>query len=96
MRIDGPTNPYHLRIAYGAAPTPPLRAAKATSAIDPATRPQASAAARLIAGTTPGRVDFSPAAAPQRADALPMYRHPADRNAAATAVALGRAVDVSG
>jgi hypothetical protein len=28
--------------------------------------------------------------------ALPMYRHPADRNQAATAVALGRALDIKG
>lgn len=28
--------------------------------------------------------------------ALPMYRHPADRNQAATAVALGRSLDIKG
>lgn len=28
--------------------------------------------------------------------ALPMYRHPADRNQAATGVALGRALDIKG
>jgi hypothetical protein len=28
--------------------------------------------------------------------ALPMYRHPADRNQAATAVALGRSLDIRG
>lgn len=33
---------------------------------------------------------------PTAGGALPMYRHPADRNQAATAVALGRSLDVQG
>ena len=53
---------------------------------------------RLVAGAVPGRIDFSgaePRPAPDAA--LPMYRHPADRNAAATGVLLaGRSLDVSG
>lgn len=32
----------------------------------------------------------------QASGAYPMYRHPADRNQAATAVALGRSLDVKG
>lgn len=97
MRIDGPTNPHHLRIAYGVAPTRPLPSAQAPSGIEPIHRPRPSdAASRLVAATTPGGVDFSPARAAARTDAIQMYRHPADRNAAATAVALGRAIDVSG
>ncbi|MEZ6241979.1 MAG: hypothetical protein R3B57_02955 [Phycisphaerales bacterium] len=34
--------------------------------------------------------------ASERSEAFPFYRHPADRNAAATAVNLGRSLDVSG
>lgn len=56
------------------------------------TLPQASAhtSARLGADM----VETTP---PQRqAESLPMYRHPADRNTAATLVDLGRSLDVTG
>lgn len=55
-----------------------------------------STAQKLVAAQVPGRVDFSgdqPAPAP---GTLAMYRHPADKNAAATAVSLGRSLDVRG
>lgn len=46
------------------------------------------------------RVELSPEFAPEparpaRSDALPMYRHPADRNIAATGVRLGASLDVN-
>ena len=34
--------------------------------------------------------------APARADAMAFYHHPADRNAAATGVDIGRSLDISG
>lgn len=62
------------------------------------TAPAPQSATRMVAATVPGRVDFfadSTEAAPA-SPALPMYRHPADRNAAATAVNAGRVLDVEG
>jgi len=55
-----------------------------------------SATARLVAAVVPGAVDFSAATPMPSKAALQMYRHPADRNTAATLVALGRSVDVNG
>lgn len=54
--------------------------------------------ARLIAAVVPGRVDFTTEAdpTPSRAEALPLYRRPADKHAAATAVNAGRLIDVCG
>lgn len=52
----------------------------------------------LVAATVPGKIDFS-AGAPQQSTAggtMPMYRHPYDKNAAATGVASGKAIDVTG
>lgn len=59
------------------------------------TAPASSAANRMIAATVPGRVNFQSDPA-STSPALPMYRHPADRNAAATAVNAGRVLDVEG
>lgn len=55
-----------------------------------------SATSRLVAAVVPGAVDFSAATPMPSKAAMQMYRHPADRNTAATLVALGRSVDVSG
>lgn len=57
---------------------------------------RASGAARLVAGLVPGGIDFTtPEPSPARAS-LPFYRHPADQNAAATALARGRRLDLNG
>ena len=52
---------------------------------------------RLIAGVVPGGIDFSQET-PQPTDraSIPFYRHPSDRNAAATALKIGRSIDVTG
>lgn len=52
---------------------------------------------RLIAGSVPGMVAvaFQPEPPLTPAETLPLYPHPADRNAAATRLALGRIVDVT-
>jgi hypothetical protein len=45
----------------------------------------------------PGGVDFSAnEARPTSSAALAFYRHPADKNSAATGVQVGRSIDVSG
>lgn len=78
-----PTMPVHLRRAYGLGERSPTPAR----------------AAALIAAVVPGRAapDGVPVQPPARAagDALPFYTHPADRNAAATAIQLGRTLDVN-
>jgi len=62
-------------------------------------KPEVSPTARLVAATVPGGIDFSadvPQPGPGRsAQAMAMYRHPADKNAAATSVTAGRLVDLS-
>jgi hypothetical protein len=44
----------------------------------------------------PGRIDFAGLNRAHHGPALPMYRHPADKNTAATAVHAGRMVDLVG
>lgn len=105
MRIDTtniPTNPFHIARAYGAAP------AQRPQPIAPAgevqtTRPGAAArppgaVGSLVAGVVPGGVSFKEdgSTAQPSAPAIQMYRHPADKNAAATAVQVGRRLDVQG
>lgn len=91
-----PTLPFHLASAYGV----PLRV-RPVAPVSPVQRVQGDIraesdprTARLVAGVVPGAVDFS-GDAPRPAAALPLYRHPADRNAAATGVSLGRLLDTN-
>jgi hypothetical protein len=52
---------------------------------------------RLVAARVEGGIDFSTGSVrPAATGALPLYRHPADKNAAATAIDMGRRVDVQG
>lgn len=86
------------------AATPEARAASATDKVEFTSRPAATQNTpqkstetqlnRLVAARVSTPVDFAPAARP--AGSLDIYHHPADRNAAAVAVDLGRAIDVSG
>jgi len=61
-----------------------------------ALRQRAPAMRRLIAGVVPGGVDFSGDAPRPSGNAIPLYRHPADRNAAATTLNAGRMIDIEG
>jgi hypothetical protein len=99
--MDGriaPTNSYHIDRAYAlraplrvrAADGPPTIAKIELSSI------QTSRVSRLVAGAVQGKIDFSGAQPTQDASALAMYRHPAERNAAATGVSAGRMIDVTG
>lgn len=92
-----PTNPFHIARAYGAGTAAGARPAA------PAAAPQGVHAARanvarLSAGAVPGGVSFAAeSGASASAGSLPLYRHPADKNAAATAVlSAGRTLDVTG
>ncbi|MGD9693233.1 MAG: hypothetical protein AB7G17_09140 [Phycisphaerales bacterium] len=84
MRITGPTNPFHVAKAY----TPnAVTAARAPSG------PERLVAAKVAGGVHFGASSASPVGS---AGVYSMYAHPADRNAAATGVALGQKIDVAG
>jgi hypothetical protein len=99
-----PTNPYHIARAYGVQPPASAGAAQASgvAAARPVGSEQPTSARsegvrKLVAGVVPGGVAFDAGGGAQpAAAALPMYRHPADKNAAATAVTVGRSLDVRG
>ena len=59
---------------------------------------QSPGARRLVAAAVNVPVDFNipGASAPAARESLAMYRHPADKNAAATAVNVGRQIDLTG
>lgn len=106
-----PTNPYHIARAYGVqssggiGPVKPVQRAVTTPVqpVMPIDRDGGAGAVRdgnlqkLVAGVVPGGVSFDQSGeARPTGSAIPFYRHPADRNAAATAVTVGRALDVQG
>lgn len=110
MRIDTtlhpPSNPYHIARAYGVASpataktasASPVRQVPQAAAADPSADVRTpTVAERLIAATVPGGVAFDAGgSATATGGTLSMYRHPADKNAAATAVNVGRRLDVRG
>ena len=73
------------------APSTEARAAAVGDRLDLASAPAAKANP-LVAARVRMPVDFAPTAA----GPLDIYRHPADRNAAATGVSLGSSLDVTG
>lgn len=101
-----PSIPFHVARAYGAQRVESVSNRIVTTEVAPVgkigTNQEASSEAkansrRLVAGVVPGKVDFSAdAPAPSSSASIAFYRHPADRNTAATGVQLGRAVDISG
>lgn len=107
-----PSNPYFLSRAYntptpgGARPIGKIEPRPEVSSTDPirpverVRRDQAGTdeakLRQIVAGVVPGRVDFSGDTPTPSGAAIPLYRHPADRNMAATSVNVGRALDVRG
>ena len=90
MRI-GPTNPFHIARAYQVQP--PQAARVEPQPVAGSIKP-ISAASRIVAAQVPGRVSFA-GSEPQAAEApLAFYRHPADKNAAATAINAGKTLDI--
>lgn len=95
-----PSNPFHISRAYGVQ-APSAANATARSASSEQTDPigsikPATPSSRLAAAVVPGRVQFNGSAATDTSAALPFYRHPADKNAAATLLTAGRMLDVNG
>jgi hypothetical protein len=95
-----PTNPFHISRAYAvqapAGARPVVRPLHATPGAEIEASARIDKARSLVAAVVPGRVDFSADEPVQTTGSLPMYRHPADKNAAATLVQVGRGVDVTG
>lgn len=78
----------------GGFPTPPVESVRETSRREPRLPGKVG---RLVAAVVPGGIDFSgDVPRPSSGEPLVMYRHPADKNAAATGVAAGRRLDVRG
>lgn len=105
----GASIPFHLARAYGVSRAPagggnvsgPTGVSGGSEAAGPSRAREA--ASRLVGATVPGGVSFEPAARGGRgggegADgvdaALPFYRHPSERNEAATIARVGRGLDV--
>lgn len=88
-----PSNPFHIARAYQVMPPraaqPPVQAA-AAGPVATIGKPTS----RIAAAVVPGKIDFSGSEPTQTGPALQMYRHPADKNAAATALSAGRMLDI--
>ncbi len=80
-----------MRIGPG---TPPAisHAAAAYRASSTSTSPRRSTPSALVAAHVPGRVDFTH----DDSASMRLHAHPADGNAAATGIAVGRVLDVQG
>jgi hypothetical protein len=102
-----PSNTFHINRAYNLPGTMPTKPSASTSAAQASPAQaiafQAGAApktpstlTRLIAATIPGGVDFSGDEPQPSAPALPLYKHPADRNAVETTLHSGRLIDTNG
>jgi hypothetical protein len=88
MRIQ-PTNPFHISRAYQTSPPKPAATKDVAGSIKPA-----QPTSRMVAAQVPGRVNFSGTEPQPTGPTLPFYRHPADKNAAATAINAGRSLDI--
>ena len=93
--------------AYGVRPAGAPQAVQAAQKTEPIARigrpaePRPAADPSRVVGAQVGPIDLARdvaevAGKPASDGTLPLYRHPADRNQAATAIALGRALDVKG
>jgi len=88
-----PTYPFHIAKAYGAS-APTARPGTSSSADSVSLTPKSKGVEKLVAGKVSVAANFQPMT-PTGDGAIPMYRHPADKNAAATGVSVGRSVDVN-
>ncbi len=104
MRVDTPSLLFHVARAYGVSPTagaarlaPTQPAQPAEAARDHPGAPDRRTIDRLVAAVVPGGVDFDDAGAHRVRDgALALYTRAGSKNEAATGVAAGRLLDVSG
>ncbi len=107
--IPFPTGAAQAARAYGVRPVaavPPVRPVQPAQRTEPVGRIGLDPAPAPTTASDPGRLvaaqvepidlarDVATVTGRPAEGSLPMYRHPADRNQAATAVALGRALDL--
>lgn len=99
-----PTIPFHISRTYGVTPIARVRPMPAADAarlepdafrLEPDSKTP-TPVSRLIAGVVPGGIEFDGMTPRPSGNSLPFYRHPADQHAAATNLATGRLVDVTG
>lgn len=86
-------NPFHIARAYQAASAPRAAIAPAPAPAEASAR--SGSVQRLISGVVPGRISFDGVQPSQTSGVLAMYRHPTDKNTAATAVQAGRLLDTT-
>jgi hypothetical protein len=93
--------PAHIARAYGVKGVGAVRATTPVAPVEPVRRQDdqggklSEAGRRLVAAVVPGKVDFSgPQGVP--GTGLSIYKHPAEKNVAATGVWVGRGLDVRG
>jgi hypothetical protein len=97
MPSTGPiVGSFQIARAYGVTPRASVRQTPPPQSPASQSIAEAKPASRLVAGTVPGRISFAGDQPTSDASALAMYRHPADKNAAATAVWAGKLIDVNG
>lgn len=102
MKITSGHHPSQIARLYGAAQTTRPAPAKTPESagriesVNQTERTLNTRAARLVAGVVPGGIDFQAGEATPSATTLQMYRHPADRNVAATQQQVGQRVDLTG
>ncbi len=101
-RIDGHASAFPLRLAQAYAPARLDRAPRIAEN-PPASAPSMSGVGRLVAGRVDvpisfagtGRLEATSTPSPRPSESLPFYVHPADKNSAATAVNVGRILDIT-
>lgn len=105
-----PTLPHHVAVAYGVKSSSASAVVAKIAPVSPAaanpypSESRSDGVRRLVGAVVPGGVEFSQSGEAQASrptgesaySPLAMYRHPADKNAAATAVNVGRRLDVQG
>lgn len=89
-------NAYGVRPPQRVQPAAPVQPAQAVGAADATGTKTDPRMGRLVAATVPGGVSFEGGVPTPTQAAIPFYRHPADANAAATGVNLGRVLDTNG
>ncbi len=95
-QVTTSTVPLRLAQAYGVQ-RPAAVAPAAPAAPQAASTPRLSENIRnLVGAVVPGKVDFSGATPAQADGPIPFYRRPGDANEVATALRVGRTLDVEG
>jgi hypothetical protein len=98
MRITGSGNliPPHVARAYGVPNAKPFALPAATAPASPAA-PATSPAQSLVAGQVRGPIEFDGTSVPRpAAGVFHMYTRAADKIEAATAIQIGRTLDIKG